>query len=278
MTTAQAATVPSNVSSGQPGFGSTLLSEWTKVRSVRSTYIMLGLAVVLSIGMTALISLIIAGTWEEWPPQEQAAFEPTVFSFFGSLFGAILISVWGVTLITNEYSSGMIRVTLTATPKRGRVLLAKVLVITGVTLVVGTISTFGMFLAGQAVFGASGMASASLSEADALRAVALVSLISPAYPIVGAALAVFMRSTAGAITSILALIFAPSIFGGLLPPWWQENVLAFVLGPVTDSITIQHLGPPSLMYLDTWVAVGALAAWLIVFVGGAYYVLERRDA
>src|SRR5690606_22634533 len=97
MTTMDTTLTPrSSAPASGPGFGATLLSEWTKLRSVRSTYIILGLAIVLSIGMTALMSLIIGSTWDEWLPPQQAAFEPTLFSFFGNVFSAILISVLGV--------------------------------------------------------------------------------------------------------------------------------------------------------------------------------------
>ncbi|MEX0762115.1 MAG: ABC transporter permease [Dehalococcoidia bacterium] len=278
MTTADATSQSSTLPAGGPGFAATLLSEWTKLRSVRSTYIFIGLAIILSVGMSALMSLIVGSTWEEWPPDQRAQFNPVLFSLFGSVFFAILISVLGVTVVTNEYSSGMMRLTLTATPRRGRVLMAKVLVIAAVSLVAGAIATFGMLSVGLAIFNSYGMESAGLGDEDAVRAMIGVILVSPAYPIVGAAIAVLLRSTAGAITAILALIFAPGIFGGLLPAWWQENVLSFVLGPVTDSIAIQHLDDSSLMYLDFEVAVVALAVWLIAFVGGAYMVLKRRDA
>jgi ABC-2 type transport system permease protein len=277
MTSATTTAGRARAATARAGFAATLTSEWTKLTSLRSTSIMLGLSLLLGIGMTALITTIIGNTWSDWPAEEQATFEPLFISFFGTIFTAILLSVLGVTLVSSEYSSGMIRTTLTATPRRGRVWLAKVLIIAAVTLVAGTMATVGMVLVGQAIFDAYGIPSASLGDGDAFRTVLGVCLGQPLFPLIGAALAVLLRNTAGAITTVLALLFAPSIFGPLLPSWWQENILRFLPGPASDNLAMLN-DTDALLYMATGAAGVVVVAWIVLFVGVAYLSLIRRDA
>lgn len=258
-------------------FTDTLASEWAKLFSVRSTYIMLALGLVLSIGMTALVSLAVGSTYEDWSPADQAEFEPIMFSLVGIAFGGIVYAVFGVMAVTGEYSSGMMRLTLSATPQRGRVFAAKALIVTGVMAVFSLLTSVGMFLVGQAVLGSFDMPTTSLGNADAQRAVFGTGLGGPFFPLIGLALGFLLRSTAGALTAVLAIIWLPEIFGGLLPMWWRENVLSLLPGPAMDSVALGHI-VESPMYGDA--AVGALVAgaWLVLFLGAAYLSLVRRDA
>ena len=280
MTTGTIATttpLTASVSQRSTTFSDTLASEWVKLTTLRSTYITLGLGVVLSIAMTALVSLAVGTTFDSWSIAEQMQFEPILFSMAGNVVTLIALSVFGVLAAAGEYSTGMIRLTLTATPKRGRVLLAKLLLVSGITMVLGLITVTGMFLVGQAVAGAYGMPVADLGDADARRLVIGLSAVTPLFPILGFALGVILRSTAGAITAVLGMLWLPIIFGGLLPAWWQENVLSLLPGSAVDSVTIAHVAE-SPMYSDP--AIGALivVAWLAGFIGAAYASLSRRDA
>jgi ABC-2 type transport system permease protein len=270
-------TLTSTVASRPARFIDTLASEWVKLTTLRSTYIILGLGVMLSIAMTALVSLAVGSTFDGWPPAERAQFEPILFPMVGNIFLLILYSVFGVLAVSNEYSSGMIRLTLTATPKRGRVLLAKLLLVTGITMVFGLITTLGMFLVGQAVLGAYGMPVVDLGDADARRMVLGLGAVTPLFPIIGFALGVILRSTAGAITTALGILWLPVIFGGLLPIWWQENILSLLPGPAADSFTIAHI-VESPTYSDPAVGAALVGGWLLAFIAAAYFKLRRRDA
>jgi len=261
-----------------PGFMATLASEWTKIASVRSSYITVGLGVLLAIGMNVLVMAIIGATYNDWAPSDQASFDPILTSFFGTIFSAILFAVFGVNVVASEYSSNMIRLTLTATPRRTRVLAAKLTLIALITLVAGLIAIIGSYLVAQAVFAAYDMTTVGLGEWDALRAVLATGVLSPLFPIIGASLAFVFRSTAAPITSVMAIIFAPAMFGGLLPRAWQENALAYLPGPASDSVAIGHLDPGAAMYLDTPLAAIVVVAWLAAFIGGAWLALTRRDA
>ncbi len=276
---ASAATLDRSTTRKRPtvGFGATLASEWTKLVSTRSTYLLVGLAIVLSIGLTALASVAIGSTWSGWSASDRESFEPITFSFSGLIVGGILITILGVLVVSSEYSSGMIRQTLTVTPRRGRLLAAKALIISLVSIVVTLIATTGSVLVGQVVFSAFDMPTASVTDWDAIRAIGASSLTSPLFPLIGATFAFIFRSTAAPITFVLLLLFAPSMFGPLFPRWWQENILSLLPGSATDSLAIAHL-VDSRMYLDPIPAVAVVIGWLVITIGAAYVTLTRRDA
>jgi ABC-2 type transport system permease protein len=113
-----------------------------------------------------------------------------------------------------------------------------------------------------------------------LRTVLGYGLLAPMYPLLGASLAVLFRSTAAAISTVLAIIFTPAIFGALLPSWWQENVLRYLPDRLVDSIAISHLGSSGfggVSYLEATFAAVVIAVWLAVFLGAASVALLRRD-
>lgn len=261
-----------------PGFAATLASEWTKIISVRSTWITLALAFILSIGTTALISLVVGLTFDDWAPQEQATFDPITFPFVGLLFGMIVFTVLAVNIVTSEYGSGMMSLSLQATPRRGRVLAAKLLLASVVTLVGGVVTMLGMFFVAQMIFASFDMPSVGLMDDDVPRAILGTALLLPLFPLIGATLGFILRSTAGAITAVLALLWVPEIIGAFLPRWWRENVLSLLPGPAADSLTLSHImDSPS--HLDSMpLAAAIVVAWLVIFISGAYMALTRRDA
>ncbi len=268
---------PTNLKASQPGFGSILASEWTKLRSIRATYIQAILTLGLGIGLTALICVAIGSSWDQMNPQDRATFNPADVTSFGSIFALIVLVVLGVMFVSSEYTSGMIRLTLTTTPRRFSVLAAKVFLILVITLVLGFVVAFGSFFAGQAVLGTyNGIPTASIGDSDATRAVLGVWLAMPVFPLLGAAAAVVLRSTASTITAILGLIFIPAIFGGLLPDVLQENVLRYLPNYAINSLSTSE-ATDSLTHLDTLPAIAVIAAWLLVFYFVAYISLSRRD-
>ena len=132
-------------------FGDVLRSEWVKLRSVRSTFWALTVTVVLGIGLGALISAVTAHGYAKFSVSDKLSWDPTALSLDGIGIATLAIAVLGVLCISSEYSSGMIRTSLIAVPKRGRVLAAKSLVFAVVTFVVGEAVSFTAFFAGQAL-------------------------------------------------------------------------------------------------------------------------------
>src|SRR5689334_8802349 len=131
---------------GRAGFGDALRSEFTKIRSTRSTYWTLLALVVVCAGIGALAS---AGAAAH--PHDPASFDATQQSLAGLYVGQLVMAVLGALTITSEYSTGMIRTTLAVQPRRGVVFAAKALVFAAVSLVVGLVASFGSFFLGQAL-------------------------------------------------------------------------------------------------------------------------------
>jgi len=151
-------------------FGDVLRSEWTKLRSVRSTFWALTVTVVLGVGLGAVISAVTAHAYAKFSVSQKLSWDPTGVSQSGMLIAQLAIAVLGVLCISSEYSSGMIRTSLIAVPKRGRVLAAKSLVFAVVTFVVGEATSFTAFFVGQALI--SGRAPhAALGDPGVARAV-----------------------------------------------------------------------------------------------------------
>jgi ABC-type transport system involved in multi-copper enzyme maturation permease subunit len=184
-------------------------------------------------------------------------------------------------VVTGEYSTGMIRTSLAAVPKRSRMLGAKALVFTVVTLVAGEIISFVTFLVGQALI--SGKApTATFSQPEVLRAVFGSGLYLAALALLGMALGVLLRHAAAAIGTIVAILLVlPSIFLALPTSWaqpiekyWPTNAgfrIASVGHGLERFIVNDHVMAP-------WTGFGVLLAFLAVMLGGAFLALERRDA
>lgn len=256
----------------QPSFWDTLSSEFDKLTSLRFTQITLGSGLFLSFATAAIASVAMGSTQLEWPDN----FHPATFSMIGLIFSLIIYSVFGVMVMAGEYSSGMVRLTLTATPKRGRVFVAKLLLVGLLSLVFGLLSTVGMFFITHAILGAYGMPLEGFGDADTRRLVLGLGAGMPLFPILGFALAVFLRNTAGAITTVLAFLWLPQIFGEVLPMWWRENILKLLPQSGMDSFALSHIDE-SPIYSEPAVAVVIVAAWLVAFVGAAYLRFTRSD-
>jgi ABC-2 type transport system permease protein len=260
----------------KPGFLSQVRAEWTKVRSTRAFYIQMALALVLSIGMSALIALAIGSSWDDMNQAQQADFEPVLASFFGLAFSGIVLTVTGTTLMSSEYTSGMIRLTMTITPRRLHVLFAKAAVISLIMWAIGIVLILGSFLAGQAVLGTfEGVPTAKFSDGVSQRAIVAAWVTTPLFPLIGLCLGAILRSTASAITAVMAFIFVPGIFGGILPSSLQENVLAYLPGNASDSLLREP--NDSITYLEPPIAAAAVIAWLVAFFAVTVVLMNRRD-
>ena len=276
MTTASPLGVTSNTATA-PSFGALLQAEWTKLRSLRSTWIIASLAIGLSIGFSALIALTSGLTHDSWNDDVRAAFDPVLTTNSGSLFGCILLIVLGVTAVTSEYSSGMIRTTFIDTPRRNRVFAAKTTVVALLGLVITAISIPGMFLVSQPIFGHYGLPTASVTDSATSRILLTIALTQALnYALLPFAIGWLLRGTASAITVSIGFLWLPWMLGPILPLWAKEHVLRYLpdvsansLSGITKADAPQYLAQtPAIMVIAVWI-VGALAA--------AAFVLNRRD-
>jgi ABC-2 type transport system permease protein len=267
---------PAAAGSVRPGFVSQVRAEWTKIRSTRAFYIQMLLAVVLSVGMSALIALAIGSSWDEMSARDKTDFEPVLASLFGLAFSGIVLSVTGTTSMSSEYTSGMIRLTMAIMPRRVNVLFAKAAVVAAILWAIGLVLVLGSFFAGQAVLGTfDGVPTAKLGDSDAQRAIVAAWLTTPLFPLIGLCLGAILRSTASAITAVLAFIFVPGIFGELLPSSLQENILAYLPGNASGSLMRE--AKDSITYIEPPIAVATMIAWLVGFLVVTIVLMNRRD-
>lgn len=228
---------------GRAGFLGTLRSEFTKIRSVRSTYWTLIAMVLTSVGIGALFSFgqaarmsrirqgggIGGGPFGPGPvsPAKQAQFvaqraaeikaaAPTI-SLFGLLLGQLIIIVLGALVISSEYSTGMIRTSLTSMPRRGTVFAAKGTVFALVALVTGLVTSFLAFFVGQAILSTQ-QVNTTLGAPNVLRQVIGGGLFLAVTGLLSFGLAAILRHTAGAIASAIGLMFVLWILSNFLPP------------------------------------------------------------
>jgi ABC-2 type transport system permease protein len=259
------------------GFAATLNSEWTKLRTVRSTWIMAGLAIGLSIGFSAAVALATGLTFDSWGAVEQATWDPGPYSLSGLLFSLTLLIVLGVTAVTSEYSSGMIGTTFMITPQRARVFAAKAILVGALGLLIHAIAAPGMFLVSQLIYGSYGLDTASITDSDATRFLLVVVLVVPlSYTLISFSIACLLRGTASAITASIGFIFLPSMLAPLLPAWVQQNVLRFLPDMANDSLS-GFTPPGSLTYLSQTPAIIVVVIWLAGSLALSAFVLNRRD-
>lgn len=275
--TATTATAQTRISNAEPGFGAALNSEWTKLRSVRSTWIVISLAIVLSIGFSALIALVSGLTHDSWNEDVTAAFDPVLTTNSGSLFGCILLIVLGVTAVTSEYSSGMIRTTFIGNPMRNRVFAAKTAVVALLGLAIAVMTIPVMFLVSQPIFAYYGLETASIADGDTLRTVLTITLTQGLiYTMIPFSLAWLLRGTASAITVSIGFLWLPWMIGSIVPVWVKQNVLRYLPDVAANSLSgITKSDAPQ--YLSQTPAIMVVAIWLVGALLVSAVVLNRRD-
>ncbi len=259
-----------------PNVLSQIRAEWTKLSSARALYIQVSLAILLGVGSSALICVAVASNWGKMTAAQQADFHAVITGLTGTIFSDIVLTVTGVTLVSSEYTSGMIRLTMTVTPSRQRVLIAKVLVVAIVTWIIGLVVVLGSFFAGQAALSThAGVPTVSIGDGEAQRVIIAAWLTTPLFPLIGAALGAILRSTSSAITSTLALIFIPSIFSGLLPEWWRSHFITYFPANARDALLRSEADIAG--YISPAKAIVAIVIWLAVLFSAASILLEKRD-
>lgn len=260
---------------GLPG---ALRSELTKLRSVRSTYWSLLLLVLAGIAWAVANCAGVAAHWPQTPSSQRGFLDATQDSVAGlALLGQLIVVVLGALAITSEYSTGMIRTSLTVQPRRGVVFAAKAVVLTAVTLVIATATSFAAFFIGQYLLRSTHQA-ATLGQPNVLRAVLVTALYIALSGLFSFGLGAMLRSTAGTLTAAYALLFLlPQLAKALPSQWYAEVVRWLPGGDVTNAITsTERQLPPHLFTAGGEFAVfGGYTA--IVLVAGAL-LLRRRDA
>ncbi|HZF93029.1 ABC transporter permease [Streptomyces sp.] len=248
-------------------------SEWTKIRSVASTVWTLSLTVLVTIALGMLISALSKNEFDNMSARDRLSFDPTFISFAGMSLGQLAMIVFGVLVVSNEYSSGMIRTSLAAVPQRGTFLFGKLAVATVLVLAVGMATSFAAFFLGQAMLGDL---RASIGDPGVLRAVIGGGLYMTLIAMFSMGVAAMLRSPMLSlgilmpffflISSILGNVGATEKIGRFLPDQAGSKIMQ-VVPPVGDDTPY---GP--------WGGLGIMALWVLAALVGGYVLLKRRDA
>lgn len=249
-------------------------SEWTKLRSVRSTWILLAAAALLTVGLAAAFGHGYGQQIRSGEVQPSTA-EAVSAAFLGLDLFALLVGVFGVLRMTGEYGSGLIRASLLAVPRRLPVLWAKALVLAAVTAAVAVAVSVASFLLSQAFAGSHG---AGLGDPGVPRALLGAAVYPVAMGLLGLGIGAILRHTAAAITVFVAtLLVIPALLPAALSQRLQDAVVPYL--PVVAAQALYNLGGsgPTKMLAPGAGAI-VLAGYVIVLLAGGAALLRRRDA
>ncbi|MGW1604032.1 ABC transporter permease [Streptomyces eurythermus] len=251
-----------------------LASEWAKLWSLRSTWITLGIGLLFLVAFGLIsASRYKSGSDSGHMDRDFADSTAVSLSLFGTNVAQLALGVLGVLVTAGEYSTGMIRSTLVAVPRRLPVLWSKAAVFGLVALVVGTVGGFVAFLSGSGIV-AGTPAAMTLSHAGVLRSLLGAGLYLGLVGVIGAALGALLRSVAGGISVLVAaLMLIPGLIS-LLPGSWRDGISPYLpshagesMFALTHDSTILSPGAGLLVFL----------CWTALALGGAAYRLARTD-
>jgi len=254
-----------------------LRSEWTKLITVRSTLWSLLLLALLTPGFTTLLVWLNEHNWAKADPSQRADIlaDPTSFILGSGLaFSQLTICVLGVLVMAGEYSTGSIRSSLLAVPKRTPMLAAKCAVFAFAVFVLGEIVVFPSFLLGAKII--HNHVPVSLGDPGVLRAVIGGGLYLAMLGLFALSIGALVRHTAGAITGVIAFVLVLAPLAQLLPGSLGKHVHAYMPSEAGHLIGQAHQSKTDL--LSPWQGFGVFCLWTAVLLGLAAWLLNRRDA
>jgi ABC-2 type transport system permease protein len=249
---------------------SVVRAEFTKFRSVSSTAWSLLSVVVLTVGFGILYAMVRVTR----PPAEPAGFDAVGVSLAGVQVAQLAVGVLGVLVITNEYTSGLIRTTFAAVPRRTPVLWGKAAVLTAVIFALGLPAVFGAFLTGQSVLSAEQL-DMSLGEPGVGRAVVGGALYLVIVALIGLGLGAFLRHTAGGVAAVLGVLFGPQMLTGFLPTELADDLYRWLPSPAGLAITSPR---PDSTLLSPWAGFAVFLLYAAIVLALGAWRLRRRDA
>jgi ABC-2 type transport system permease protein len=261
--------------SGRAGLSGAVRSEWTKIRSVRSTYWTMAALVIVGIGLGAAICAATASNWSH--PGGHFFFDATQRSQTAFVdLGQLVLMVLGALVITAEYSTGMIRTSLTSQPRRGTVYLAKGTVFTAVALVVALVTSFLAFFLGQALLHSTGH-SATLSDPNVLRAVVGSALYVAVIGLMAFAFGAIIRHTAGTIATMVAVLFILPLIVDVLPASWSIDITKWLPNSAGDAL-LRTVSQPGSNLFSAWPQFAITAAYTVLLLIIGAILFRKRDA
>jgi ABC-2 type transport system permease protein len=254
------------------------LSEWTKLRTLRSTRYSLLAGVAMTILFAVIPALVNASRWNSMSAIDKAGFHPLETSLIGVSIAQLAFGVLGVLIISGEYSTGMIRSTFAAVPKRLPVLWAKAGVFGVVTFLLALPSTLIAFFVAQAILKGHSLnghdIALSFSNSGVARAVIGGALYLTLIGLFGLGLGAILRNTAAGISAFAAILFVLPPLMNVLPSSWNDAISPYL--PSNAGSAIMQSGNPA-HTLAPWTGLGLFAAYTVVAIAIAAVQLRRRD-
>ncbi len=246
------------------GFPNLMRSEWTKLRSLRSTYWSAAFVLLATVGL----GIFMGARWAHQRGPVAPGFDATNTSLSGVYIAQIIVGALGVMAISSEYATGMIRATFAAVPQRRTLLAAKAVVLALATLALAEVLCFAAFGSGQALLANKG-AGVSLGDPGALRSVFGAGLYLTAAALLGFGLGAAIKHTAGALSAFFGLLFAPSAIVDLLPTDWRNDLINYLPANAGSQIfTVYNnkgaLGPWAGLGVFCLYATAALVVGLVL--------------
>ena len=255
-----------------------LAAEWLKTRTSRSTQVVLGVVVVF-VGLMALLAFYFVATWDSLPPERRAN------SSLGSLpelmgwILALCMAVFGMLQVTSEYSSGMIRLTFVAMPRRRTVLAAKALIVTGATFVVAEAALWTTMLATAFIVGGRSINGQAPPDAGAVVLLVAMGLSTSMFALVGLALGAMARSALASVVALVMLWYIVPLLANHAPAPWSQVLTSLVPGALAGQLAgASNQNTVFGAALPPLAALGAMLAYALIPLALAMIVVTRRDA
>jgi ABC-2 type transport system permease protein len=261
----------------------TLLSEWTKLRTQRGALIAVAAMCMLMVGMSAL-----AASESHTDAVFPGDADVVQIGLAGVVFAALAAVVLGASAMTSEYSTGMVRTTLTATQGRFRVLAAKAAVVAGMTFPLALAASAAAYLIGQALLHERGYVApayppVSITDPEAVRAVVGTALLLTAYSLIALGIGTALRHSGATIAAGIGLVFVPLLMMGVFPDHIRERIvqttpLAGMAVQRTTGRMLDAFGEVAGTPIGPWQGLAIAYAWALGSLAFGYVVLRRRDA
>ncbi|MQS15686.1 ABC transporter permease [Streptomyces kaniharaensis] len=271
---------PADLRSARPAYKVTaarvLRSEWAKLWSLRSTWITLGLALLFLVAFGLIAAFQFKSRITSGRPMDRdfAQASALSLSLFGTNFAQLALGVLGVLVAAGEYSTGMIRSTLAAVPRRLPVLWSKAAVFGLIALLIGTAGVFATFVADSRIL-SSTRAAMTLSDAGVVRGLLGAGLYLALVGVIGVALGALLRSVAGGIAVLVASLMLIPGLTSLLPTSWQSHISPYLPSHAGEAMFALHHDTTT---LSPTAGMIVFLGWTVLALTGAAVRLVRTDA
>jgi ABC-2 type transport system permease protein len=258
-----------------------LAAEWLKLRSVRSSAYLV-LVVAAGVVCCLLLSVYAANYWDHGTAVQRERISVSPMYEISGIFGQICVAVLGVLAATSEYSTGSIRSSLVATPRRGTLLAAKAVVVGCAGLTIGAVSGLAALFGGRAIVGERPIAAYSAPLAGELRLALASAVLIAVFGLVGLGIGFLFRSTPAAVVVMVLLWYVLPMLGQTLPDPWDDRYASVMLLALSRELAgaealSARVGGPEYLLSPTAAAV-AIAAYVVAALGAGALRLRRSDA